>query len=66
MEQLDIIKGLEILDGGTDGGRREADGFGGAGQMFAFGDGDEDAELFEGHGVSFDFIERYMPYYLIE
>ncbi len=57
MEQLDIIKGLEILDGRADGGSCQTDGFGGPRQMLPFGDGDEDAELFKGHDASFDFIE---------
>jgi hypothetical protein len=49
VEQLHAVARLQRLNGGAHRRRREIQGLGGAREMFALGDGDENPELFEGH-----------------
>ncbi|MNL50689.1 hypothetical protein D3C87_1737250 [compost metagenome] len=55
VKKLHPVKGLEVADRSTDGGRRQRDRIGGTGQVLAFGDSNKNLQLFEGQGMAFAF-----------
>ena len=50
VEEGGAVAVLEHADGRADRRRRQVERRGGLGEVLAFGDGDEDAKLVEGHG----------------